>query len=205
MPKPKSKTIVPSKRTPIPASNSNALTVPQRMAAVMGDQAMSAGQLVEALEAAGEVFESTNLRTYMSTMLNSTMMGVTDTAGKPILGGNDKPLKVHTFTVVERGIYRVSTKEDIQREVNELLASQGKRAKLTVAKSSPAQGAPSKAQPKANGAKPSTAPSPEEPSTRETPVLGGIPDLRALVRSVVVDELRAVVKEELHSILSAIK
>lgn len=103
------------------AAGSGSLTVPQRVAALMGTSTWTAGELQEALANAGESFKSNNLRSYLSTTLNSSMMNVTGPDGRDLTFNDGKLVKVHVFKSVERGQYRVATDEDMQDEVKKLL------------------------------------------------------------------------------------
>lgn len=103
------------------AAGSGSLTVPERVAALMGTSTWTAGELQEALANAGESFKSNNLRSYLSTTLNSSMMNVTGPDGGDLKFNDGKLVKVHVFHSVERGQYRVATDEDMQAEVKKLL------------------------------------------------------------------------------------
>jgi hypothetical protein len=92
------------------------------MAAVMGDRTMTAGEVEAALEAVGERLQSGNVRSYISTTLNSSTTSVLDSSGQPLLYRSGGRLKVHFFTCTERGHYRVSTPQDILAETQKLQA-----------------------------------------------------------------------------------
>jgi len=94
----------------------NSGTVPERLAAVMGRRIWTAPELHDALEAAGVHLQSNNIRSYISTTLNSTMKN----APADVRGRDGKPMKVHLFTNVERGRYRVASQEDIQAEIQKI-------------------------------------------------------------------------------------
>jgi len=110
-------------------------TVPARMAAVMGDRTMTAGEVEAALEAVGERLQSGNVRSYISTTLNSSTTSVLDSSGQPLRYRSGWILKVHVFTSTERGRFRVSTPQDILAEAERLLARDEQVA-------APDQGAP---------------------------------------------------------------
>jgi len=200
--------------TPAAEANPNkSRTVPERIAAVMGARAMSAPELLVALDEAGEKFESSNLPSYMSTTLNSTLTSVVDASGETVRLRSGKLLKVHVFTLVKRGVYRVSTPEDMQLEAQTLLAKDGGRAgtalavprvRTQVTAATPSKAAPKIAKPQASITS-STAGTP--------PSLGGSSDLPSMVRDFLREELRAVVsaqlpgivKEEMEAIFSMLK
>ena len=156
---------------------------------------------MEALAAAGERFESKNLRMYMSTVLNSTMTTVMDSANEVICGKDGKPIRVHVFTSVRRGVYRVSTNADFQAEVNQKLNGVRKmvQPKAVEPPATPQLTLPS---PQSEPVSPSMA---SAPAVNDAPTLGGIPDLRGMVRAIVVNELKTLVREELSSILQSVK
>lgn len=102
---------------------SGPMTVPERVAALMGGNTWTAGELQEALANAGESFKSNNLRSYISTTLNSSLMNVLGADGSELKLNDGKLVKVHVFKAVERGQYRVANEEDIQEEVKKLLGA----------------------------------------------------------------------------------
>jgi len=103
-------------------ASSDEPTVPERLAKAMGRHTWTAGDLQGELEKIGEVFNSNNLRSYLSTTLNSTMMNVATPNGD-LRDGEGKLVKVHVFKAVERGQYRVAKTEDVQAEVKKLLGA----------------------------------------------------------------------------------
>jgi hypothetical protein len=98
------------------------LTWPERVARVMGNHTMTAGEVLAALDTAGEKFESNNPRSYVSTTLNSSLMNVRGVDGD-LRDRNNKLVKVHVFTATERGHYRVATDQDIQTELRKILGA----------------------------------------------------------------------------------
>jgi len=96
------------------------LTVPERVAAAMGDGAWDAGSLAQVLaNTPGEDFKSNNLRNYLSGIFSGSRMRVPGPNGEDLVGPDGKPLEVSRFTKLERGKYRVATPEDVQAEVQE--------------------------------------------------------------------------------------
>lgn len=101
-----------------PSAKRANLTVPEKVAAVMGDAVWDAAGLEKVLAAEGIDFKSNNLRAYVSSILSSTKMFVP--GQEDLLGSDGKPLRVHRFTQMERGKYRVANAEDIQEELRDL-------------------------------------------------------------------------------------
>jgi hypothetical protein len=94
-------------------------TVPERVAAAMGDGVWDAGGLEKVLaNMPGEDFKSNNLRGYVSGILSGTKMPAPGLEG--LFDNEGKPRRAHRFTKLERGQYRVATPEDIQNEVREI-------------------------------------------------------------------------------------
>lgn len=104
-------------------ATSGDMTVPERVAKAMKRSVWSAGDLVEELERVGEKFNSDNMRSYISTILNSSMMAVECPDGSDLCDSAGKRVKVHAFTAVERGQYRVATADDVLKEVQKLLGA----------------------------------------------------------------------------------
>jgi hypothetical protein len=102
------------------AGGSIAGTVPERLAYVMGRRIWTAPELEAALETAGVHLKSGNVKSYISTTLNSSMKNAKGPDGTELKGTNGKPIKVHVFKNVDRGHYRVATAEDTQIEVAEI-------------------------------------------------------------------------------------
>jgi len=113
----------------VPRGPERSQTVPARMSAVMGNRTMAAGELQDALTAAGETFNSSNLRSYISTTLNSTMRQALDANGNPLRLRSGALIKVHYFTCLKRGLYRVATAQDLLVETRKLQALDAEAAR----------------------------------------------------------------------------
>lgn len=153
------------------------MNVPQRVAAVMQDRAMSIPEVEAALKNAGETFKSDNLRSYISTTLNSSTRAMTD--------GQGRNVRVHYFVSQERGVYRVATPEDIQREIQQPRTT-------AVLKSKPA--------PKAKRPPPRDATA-TSAARSAFPADAADVSLRSLIQGVLRAELSASVRSELRVIL----
>lgn len=96
-------------------TRSTPLTVPERVAMVMGNEVWDIDGLERALRDAGEKFKSGNLRSYIAAVLSGTKVRIMGPDGKDLCK-DGKPLEVHKFVYVERSRYRVATEGDMQIE-----------------------------------------------------------------------------------------
>lgn len=87
----------------------------------MGRRKMTAAEAAEALVKAGVRFKSTNVPALMTSVLSQTTMRLKGPNGKPLRDKHGDLIKVHMFTAVKRGVYRVSTPDDLQKEALEIL------------------------------------------------------------------------------------
>lgn len=178
----KKKPSKPSKAPSKPAVQNANLTVPQRIAAIMGTKTWTAGELVDALESSGDKLDSNNLRGYVSTTLNSACMNLRGSDDVVVKYADGKPIKVHMFKAVARGQYRVATAEDVREEAHNLAAGE-------------IQPPPPILQTRNGSTLRDTT------NGRAAPVSIGDMSIRSLFRELMRDELQAMLKTELQALL----
>jgi hypothetical protein len=115
----------PQVPAPIPtaassASDAEQRTVPERVAAAMGDSAWDVHALEHALRSVGDpVTRSNNARSYITSTLDTATQRVQGTDGRDLLDAQGKPIKVRVFRPAGRGKYRAATRTEIEHEAHE--------------------------------------------------------------------------------------
>ena len=92
------------------------MTVPELLAALMGEKAMSVPEALATLTEAGIVLRTSSPATYMIVMLTAATVRP-DPSGRRPMDQDGRPLKVHLFTCVQPNVFRVSTRADVASQL----------------------------------------------------------------------------------------